>query len=378
MIGIKGIETIEIRGTKEDEIIEVIDLINSVFRTGRGGLPHTMEKEFPLLLTSENAENMRIIKEDKKIISVVNFRPQKILIEGVPISTGSIGAVCTHPDYRGRKYSSKVLGDVERRMKEIGINICLISSTRNLYKNWGAESVKNCRRYEVLASHLDLKYTVREYKEDDLVSLKKIYNSCGTRYLRIGTDFEILIDSGTFPFGDTSYKRYVLEDKSDVRGYVILKKTDENVEVKEAGGEKSEIFGALGFLGTQLGINKIEYILPHGEIAPTGYHGEVEELSGSLKIIDFKGLIDELRPYFRQYITAKEVKFLVVKEIDGRYELSLGMEKLEIESHKELLKLIFEKKVERKEKNMDRGKLEKFINLVFPLPFPWTENLNYQ
>lgn len=337
-----------------------------------------MEKEFPLLLTSENAENMRIIKEDKKIISVVNFLPQKILIEGVPISTGSIGAVCTHPDYRGRRYSSKVLGDVEKRMKEIGINICLVSSTRNLYRNWGAESVKNCRRYRVLANHLDLKYTVREYKKDDLVSLKKIYNSCGTRYLRIGTDFEILIDSGTFPFGDTSYKRYVLEDKSDVRGYVILKKTDESVEVKEAVGEKSEIFDALGFLGAQLGVNKIEYILPHGEIAPTGYHGEVEDLSGSLKIIDFKGLIDELRPYFRQYITAKEVKFLVAKEIDGRYELSLGTEKLEIESHKELLELIFEKKVERKEKNMDKGKLEEFINLVFPLPFPWTENLNYQ
>jgi len=337
-----------------------------------------MEKEFPLLLTPENAENMRIIKENKKIISVVNFLPQKILIEGIPISVGSIGAVCTHSDYRGRRYSSKVLEDVGKRMKETGINICLISSTRNLYKNWGADSVKNCRRYRVLASHLEIKYTVREYKKNDLVSLKKIYNSCGTRYLRLGTDFEILIDSGTFPFGDTSYKRYVLEDENGLRGYIILKKTDESVEVKEAVGEKSEIFDALGFLGIQLGVNKIDYILPHGEIAPTGYHGEVEDLSGSLKIIDFKGLIEELRPYFRQYLTAKEVMFLEAKEIDGRYELSLGAEKLEIQSHKELIELIFEKKAEKKEKNMNRGKLEEFINLVFPLPFPWTENLNYQ
>jgi len=337
-----------------------------------------MEKEFPLLLTPENAENMRIIKEDKKMISVVNFLPQKILIEGTPISVGSIGAVCTHSDYRGRRYSSRVLEDVGERMKETGINICLISSTRSLYKNWGAGEVKNCRRYRVFASHPDLKYIVREYRKDDLVSLKKIYNSCGTRYLRPGTDFEILIDSGTFPFGDTSYKRYVLEDKNGVRGYIILKKTDERVEVKEAVGEKIEIFDVLGFLGTQFGINEIDYIIPQGEMAPTGYCGKEENLSGVLKIIDFVGLMEELKPYFKQYCIDQEIEKLEFFEKKGKYRLSLGTEKLEIESHKELLKLIFEKRVEKKEKNMNRGKLEEFIKLVFPLPFPWTENLNYQ
>ena len=257
-----------------------------------------MEKEFPLLLSSENRENMRIIKEDKDIISVVNFLPQKILIEGTPISVGSIGAVCTHSDYRGRGYSSRVLMDVEERMKETGVNLCLISSTRNLYKKWGASEVKNCRRYRISAGLPNLEFTVREYRKEDLLSLKKIYNSCGTRFLRSGLDFETLIDSGTFPFGDTSYKRYVLEDKDTLRGYIILKKTCEMIEVKEAGGEKSEVFDALALLGDQLGVDKIDYILPQGEMAPAGYPEEDENLSGVLKIVDFVGLMEELKPYF--------------------------------------------------------------------------------
>jgi len=355
---------------------EVIDLINCVFRTGRGNLPHTMEKEFPLLLSSQNAENMRIIKENKKIISVVNFLSRKILIEGTPISTGSIGAVCTHPDHRGKGYSSRVLENVEKRMKEVGINLCLISSTRNLYKQWGAERVKNCRRYRISAGFSDLKFIVREYRRQDLLSMQKIYNSQGTRYLRTGIDFEILIDSGTFPFGDISYKRYVLEDKNGLRGYIILKNTPERIEVKEAVGEKKEIFDTLAFLGYQLGAEGIDYILSEGEKAPTGYRGEEEYLSGSLKIIDFKGFMEELKPYFRQYLTDEEVDFFKVGEENGKYRLSLGAEKIEINTHKELLKLIFEKK-EGKE-DVKKGKLEGFIDLVFPLPFPWTENLNYQ
>ena len=335
-----------------------------------------MEKEFPLLLSSENRENMRIIKEDKDIISVVNFLPQKILIEGVPISVGSIGAVCTHSDYRGKGYSSKVLKDVGERMKEAGINLCLISSKRNLYKKWGASEVKNCRRYKISAGIPDLKYIVRDYREEDLLSLKKIYNSCGTRYLRMGRDFETLIDSGTFHFGDTSYKRYVLEDENDLKGYIILKNTSDTIEVKEAVGDKSEIFDSLSFLGNQLGVDQIDYIIPYGEMAPTGYLGEEEYLSGVLKIVDFVGFMEELKSYFSQYLPDEEVTFLKAKEAEGKYELSLGSEKLEIGSHKELLKLIFEKNKEKK--SIEEGKLGEIIDRIFPLPFPWTENLNYQ
>jgi len=333
-----------------------------------------MEREFPLLLSEENSENMRIIEEEGRVCSAVNFLPRKITIEGVPISTASIGAVCTHPHYRGRGYSSEILKDVEERMKEMEVNLCLISGTRNLYRKWGAGRVRNSRRYSTPLKKEKLKWEIREYRREDLPALKKIYNTQETRYLRSERDFELLIDSGTFPFGDTSYCRYVMEDNLGVRGYIILMKTPEGVVVKEAGGERDEIFMSLAHLAEELGEEKIDYILPMKERVPCGYKGQAEYLQGTLKIIDAGRFIEELKPYFRKHVEEDLAETFSAEESGGGYRLILGDEVLEISSHDELLQIIFEGNNNR----MNGGRMKGFLERTFPLPFPWTENLNYQ
>lgn len=332
-----------------------------------------MEREFPLLLSEENSENMRIIEEGGRICSVVNFLSRRITIEGVPISTTSIGAVCTHSHYRGRGYSTKVLKDVEERMRETGVKICLISGTRNLYKSWGAGRVRNSIRYTVPPKKEKVRWKVREYRREDLPALKRIYNSQGTRYLRSSRDFDLLIDSGTFPFGNTSYYRYVMEDYLGVRGYIILKKTPEGVVVKEAGGEMKEIFISLAHLAEELGVDRIDYIHPFRDRVPEGWKGETEYLQGTLKIIDIARLIEDLKPYFRQYVEEEIVESLSAEENGSGFRFTLGDEVLEISSHDELLKIIFEGN-----NGVRGGEMKEFLSKVFPLPFPWTENLNYQ
>ncbi len=362
------------RGTRRDEVKKVIALINSVFRGERGNLPHTMEREFPLLLSQENSENMRIITEGERICSVVNFLPRRIAIEGIPVSTASIGAVCTSPHYRGRRYSTRILGDAEMRMKEMGVRICLISGTRNLYRKWGAGRVRNSIRHTIPPKKEKMNWRIREYRMNDLPTMKRLYNSQGTRYLRSSRDFDLLIDSGTFPFGDTSYYRYVMVDNMKVRGYIILMRTPEGVVVKEAAGERGEVFTSLAHLAEELGEEKIDYILPREENVPEGYRGSTEHLQGTLKIIDAPGLMADLQPYFRQYVEKNMAESFRVEERGEGYRLILGDEVLEISSHDELLKVIFE----NNRNETGKGRMKEFINRVFPLPFPWTENLNYQ
>ncbi len=344
-----------------------------MFRGERGDLPHTMESEFPLLLCEDNRDNMRIIEEEEEICSVINFLPRRIAIEGIPILTASIGAVCTHPDYRGRGYSSLILKDVEERMREMGVRICLISGTRSLYTRWGAGRVKNSVRYRIPSRSDKLPWRIREYKSNDLATLKRIYKSQGTRYIREEKDFELLIDSGTFPFGKTSYYRYVMEDQEGVRGYIILKRTPEGVTVKEAGREREEVFKSISYLAHELEIEEIHYILPSQEEVPHECAGEPEYLQGTLKIIDAAGFVEDLRPYFRQ-CAGKEADSFYITEAGEGYRLTLGDETIEVSSHDELLKLIFEKS----NTGSTDGKMNKFLDRVFPLPFPWTENLNYQ
>ncbi len=365
-----------VRGTKLDEVGSVIGLINEVFRGERGGLPHTMREEFPLLLCEGNAKNMRIIEEEGEICSVVNFLPQKISIEGASISVGAIGAVCTEKSYRGRGLSSKILEDIEKRMKKLGISLCLVSGTGKLYRRWGTDRVRSVTRYRVPSKKTITDIKIREYKREDLSAIKRIYNAKRSRYIRSSEDFEILIESGTFPFGDTSYERFILEKNKRIVGYVILKKTKDSVEVKEAGGNMTNIFKGLEAIGTRIGVDEIDYYIPHGEEVYMDYKGEVDYLQGSLKIIDITKFIEELKSYFYQYVDGNLVDSLrIIEDIRG-YIIEIDGEGVRIDSHEELLKLIFEKR-ERQDRRYSSN-IEDFIERVFPIPFPWTENLNYQ
>ena len=333
----------EIRGAKKRELKKIIELINYVFRTGRGNLPHTMEIEFPLLLTETNINNIKIIKDNGKIISIISFLPKTIFIEGIPITTGSIGAVCTHPDYRGKGYSSLLLLEVEKSMKKMGIALCLISSNRNLYKKWGASEVKGYLEYEILPlkSKTKINFNVREYKKNDLSSIEKIYNEDSTRYYRSHSDFKKLIISGTFPFGETEYKKYVFESRSSIKGYIILKLTPSRVEVKEAGGNDTDIFSVLSFLAKKLNVGSIQYSLSKYKVVPSDYNQTKINLKGTLKIIDKKLFIKQLQPYYINYMEQKIMDNLMEKVLNANSSKML-------------------------------------LDLIFPIPFPWTENLNYQ
>src|SRR3712207_6803949 len=133
------------RETKNNEYEKVILLINNIFRTNKGYKP-TMQYEFPILLNKDNRENMRIIVEDNKPVSCVNFVQREILVEGAKIDVASIGAVCTNKEYRGKGYSSLLLEDVEKKMYEDGVDLLLVSGTRALYQRRGCTMRSEERR----------------------------------------------------------------------------------------------------------------------------------------------------------------------------------------------------------------------------------------
>jgi len=125
------------RGAEVDELSEVLDLVNLVFRTSRGMKP-TMQEEFPLLFNEKNVENLRIIKVDGKIVSHVGIFECDAIIHGCRLKVGMIGAVCTHPDYRGRGFATRLVEDAMSKMRRDGVNIVMISGIRRLYDRAGS------------------------------------------------------------------------------------------------------------------------------------------------------------------------------------------------------------------------------------------------
>lgn len=136
------------RAAKVDELLLVESLSNEVFRICDDD-GQTMFQEFSDLFCKENIDNVRVIVEDGKPVSNINYIIRPVSIYGCNINVASLGAVATLQDYRGRGYASMLLDDCVNRMRNEGVHILLISGDRKLYRNIGSRSAGLMYRYVI-------------------------------------------------------------------------------------------------------------------------------------------------------------------------------------------------------------------------------------
>lgn len=86
------------RSLTVEELPEAVALSTEVFDPGGT----SMGLQFPLLFSADNVGELRVFSEGGRLVSLVGCLHQTILVEGHPLPVGSIGSVCTRPEYRGR------------------------------------------------------------------------------------------------------------------------------------------------------------------------------------------------------------------------------------------------------------------------------------
>jgi hypothetical protein len=374
------------RACKREERNKVIELINKTFREP-GGYKSSMGEEFILLLGEENLDNMRIITEDGVPVADVNFYKSTILIEGIPVKAASIGAVCTAVNSRGKGYSSLLLDDCEGLMKEDNIRIMLVSGTRELYLRRGCCLVGSCYEFTIDPSEEVESIEVIELEDELFEEMIKLYSMEATRFYRTHHEFKYLLKGATTGWGSYSYKSYLIKEFHEYSSYVVLRIIhDEDGdwgEVVEAAGNREVIYKSFERLRR---LNSLKYIK-----YTTVFNDESTEfllrknkafvefnLSGSLKILNFTGLMMDLMPYFAQYVDKEIIDNIRFYEQDGKYIFQIKDEIIEINDLKILTELIFGTMEGMKIVDPDKPNLIRFINSVFPLPFVWPGNLNYQ
>ncbi|WP_102401143.1 GNAT family N-acetyltransferase [Haloimpatiens massiliensis] len=385
----------ELRSARREDFEEVLKLINHVFRDTRGE-NSTMGQEFPLLLNINNIGNMIGIYENNKPVSEVNFLKEKIYIESATINAASIGGVCTHENFRGKNYASRILDRVEEKMYKDGVDVVLISGERTLYTRRQCMKVKNFYKYTITPENLgkphmeknavksESNLCINKYQEKYFDSMVQIYNLNSTRYKRTFKEFSTLLRAATIPWGSYTYDKYVITRDDEFLGYIILRIiNDENKygQVIECAGKAEYIHECLKRIAYE---KKLSYINCYVHIKDTkGYLSISEEreldcLHGTVKIINFKSFMENLKPYFYQYVEEEIVdKFKFVNGEDGLH-IIIEDEDLKIPSIGIATKLVFEGVKDKGDLLEETPKVKKFINKVFPIPFVWTANLNYQ
>jgi predicted acetyltransferase len=375
------------RACKREELNQVIALINKTFRTTFEFNP-TMQEEFQLLLGKKNINNMRVILECGIPVANMNFYKSTILIEGSPIKTATVGAVCTEATSRGKGYSSSLLDDSERLMKEDGIRLMLVSGTGRLYLRRGCTEVGKCYKFRLQPSqdiHENLQ--LQEYDNSKIDTIIKLYNRDNTRYYRTREEFKYLLDGATTPWSNFTYKVFLVKDSKDYCAYIILRIANEKEgkwgSVVEAAGDREILCNALEEIIRLNNLKNIEYSSTFNDastrvlkLKDKGFTKHT--LQGTVKILDFKGLMQDLMPYFAQYVDKDIIENISFSEENGKYFFSLNNEILEVQNINDLNRLVFGIFQDVALVLSNKPVLNKFINSVFPIPFVWTANLNYQ
>ncbi|MGX9757042.1 GNAT family N-acetyltransferase [Clostridioides difficile] len=378
------------RSAKVEEFDKVTGLINYVFRISRNYKP-TMVEEFPLLLNKDNIENMIIISENEKVVSDVNYLVQDVSIQGNKLKVAAIGGVCTHPDYEKRGYSSKILDKAEEKMFSDGVDVLIISGTRSLYSRRNCSVVKSFYKYTIKPENIEIPYEIVEFdetnfeKDTDLNKMIELYNQNSTRFIRTRDEFKKLLHAATIAWGPIAYKKVFIKENNNIIGYLIVRtiKKEGSIigEVVEIGLNNINVENVLKYVTNKFGLEYLDYKVHVRNLKEQLECNELKSLDyqqGTIKIINYRKLCDNLKGYFNQYVGSELLENIEFKQVENKYIIKYKEEELIIESLDKLNKLFFEKNEEQHNEFKHLKNIYEFTTKVFPIDFPWTANLNYQ
>jgi len=357
------------------EQLSAIELSKSVFK-------ENMAEQFTLLFDETNWNHMFIAIDESEIVSLVNYYPSFVRIGECLIKIASIGSVCTKPDFRGQKLATRLLKLAEQQMLKEDIDLVVISGSGGLYTDFGASLAGNVYEYCIENAQLldseDIKIVL--YDKSKLDDLVLIQNQEDIRYLRSRSEFDVLLTAQTYPDTFASYPIYLVEKENQSVAYIVgfLPIEGQEFGIKEFAGDRNSIVKAFKLLTKIHHRDKIHFAADgHDSINDLINHQNRKLIHqyASFRIMDFVDFMNKLKPYFDLVYPNNEVAF---QYINQKPTFSLKNEKFILDSSNLLSQLILGYN-QPLDINIDNyPNIKRFFEKVFPIPFVWTNNLNYQ
>lgn len=97
-----------------------------------------MESSFPALFQTGISHSYGAFTPEGVLVSFMGMVPVQIQSGTYTVSAYSIGAVCTHPDYRGQGFAGQLLELCRQHARSAGASVLFISGDRSLYTRAGS------------------------------------------------------------------------------------------------------------------------------------------------------------------------------------------------------------------------------------------------
>ncbi len=363
------------RGTRPGEIDKLMELVDGIFASN---WPVRMRGRFPALFSEENLDNCRIILDGGRPVSHVGYLVRDAVIAGPPIRIASIGAVCTHPDYRKRHLASAILDDCEQRMREQGVDVVFISGTLNIYLRRGARMVGEQFEYELTrevgSTLADGSMEVRPAGVEDIPILAALYNSKLVYHSRSNRDWQRWLEWKLCEKGiATPLVGYLGGKPIAYVAHVDKSRQADDISFAcEWAGQASDILKVLASIlvsskrdHVKFTVDSIEDPVLTQALQDAGIEGKEAELWRTVKVLRPWALFEKLRPHLAE--PASGIKVTNVGE-GARLELESEVLDLAVE---EVARAFFSDPTgELPQKFASAGKLGRALLDTFPLPLP--------
>ncbi len=360
------------RGIKPDELDEVCDLVGRVFNW-------QMRENFPTLFCEENVDNIRIIKVDGKIVSHIGIVVRDMIINGCRISVGNVGAVCTDENYRKRGYAWTILEDAIKKLRSDGVDMLLVSGSRNLYIQHGCTHVGKVFIYSLSSETFipKMKVQLKKFDVKDLPKWAKLHRNEPVRFHRPYNDFLDLTTKGMVHRKDRSL--FSIYNNSDIVAYAVVIKGKNSISLDEYAGSRRAIISAVPIWLEQYNFQKCNIPVPLHDFESANMFDflgikpvSIRASGGTISIINFSQLCEKLKPLFEEKVGASVVQNLSFYERDGTYVFKLDDEQVIYNDIHDVAKLIFDDPptVDKPSEIKAYGKLSDVLKDIFPISRP--------
>jgi GNAT superfamily N-acetyltransferase len=348
------------------------DLVCSVFNPN-------MIRKYPFLLSESNLDHMFIALDEDQVVGVISYYVNDLHLGLIKLKLASIGAVSTHPDYRGRGIASTLLLLAEKQMIQEEMDVIVISGDLHIYRQFGADHLSLLARFDLPKVLSDTNIT--SYQEKDLEAYYEFYCQQPFRYERTKAEFKRLAKAVViFDPWETSYFYGIsLNDKLKAYCVLAIRGNATLGVIREFAGSPSALLEVSGKLMEAHHLKQLHLELVHNDplvksFSKLGHNHHHEAIESTMKIVNFNQFIERLHPYF-EYVLGDDHEALFIRYYDDKYHFKYKTQEYSTSDFKEASHILFGPYENDEISQTDLGEI---LQQLFPLPFVYTSNMNYQ
>jgi len=336
------------------------------------------------------------------VSQIGTFHDRLKLYDG-EIRAGSVGGVCTHPEYRGKGLASQLFEYCAQELVAEGARLLLISGDEGVYTRLGSVPHGRFINFSITAGQsvqwrptpTDL--VVRKAILADAAACAKLCQAEPVHFIRENSDFsKVLHDPMRNPYIHS--EQWIIEQAGQAVAYLFLGFMWGLAGGLEAGirhvgdyaGSRLALVEALKVIMTREHLKEFSWQVSWQDVdliqllQESGLKGTEAPLDGhTLRILNFSRFMADLRPMLRARLDANLLRGLRFEQsgpiLGGlgvdRYTITRGTDRLELDGAS-MTSLIMGRTQNETEPINLSGALAEIIPALFPLP-SFLPGLNY-